>query len=246
MRPPRKPGSNSALKKSSHQRRHPAADLGETDTSSSAEDGLAKDDQGFRSPAPDTDGTDYGLEFTNTGSRYVHNSSKEHRSVAPTTNMDKQNESCVNKDSSETLASQNRSSAKQVGATAVKPLEKAQRPLEQGALEHVQTTTASTKTATPHKRKTQRKGKFLHAQLIARTDLMIPRAAFGRLVREILLSNDTDVRSITLKALEALHVATEAYVEGRFEDANLLALHARRVTVMAKDMELINFLRNKS
>lgn len=82
-----------------------------------------------------------------------------------------------------------------------------------------------------------------YKKLVARVDFMIPRSAFSRVVREIMLSFDTEVKYITQTAFEALQVATEAYVEGRLEDANLLALHARRVTLMVKDLELINFLR---
>lgn len=84
-----------------------------------------------------------------------------------------------------------------------------------------------------------------YKQLASRVDFMISRAAFSRVVREILLSLGTDVQYITQTAFEALQTATEAYVEGRLEDANLLALHARRVTLMVRDLELINYLRSQ-
>ncbi|XP_039961758.1 histone H3.3 type b-like [Bactrocera neohumeralis] len=79
--------------------------------------------------------------------------------------------------------------------------------------------------------------------LVNRVDFMIPRASFSRIVREILMSLDTNVQYITQTAFEALQTATEAYIEGRLEDANLLALHARRVTLMVRDLQLINYLR---
>ncbi|XP_011200411.2 histone H3.3 type c [Bactrocera dorsalis] len=81
--------------------------------------------------------------------------------------------------------------------------------------------------------------------LANRVDFMIPRASFSRIVREILMSLDTNVQHITQTAFEALQTATEAYVEGRLEDANLLALHARRVTLMVRDLELIHYLRSR-
>ena len=44
-------------------------------------------------------------------------------------------------------------------------------------------------------------------------------------------------------ALSALQEASEAYLVGLFEDTNLCAIHAKRVTVMAKDMQLARRLR---
>ena len=39
--------------------------------------------------------------------------------------------------------------------------------------------------------------------------------------------------------------AVEAYLVGLFEDTNLCALHANRVTVMAKDMQLARRIRGE-
>lgn len=44
-------------------------------------------------------------------------------------------------------------------------------------------------------------------------------------------------------ALEALQEATEAYLIGLFEDTNLLAIHAKRVTIATKDMQLARRIR---
>ena len=43
----------------------------------------------------------------------------------------------------------------------------------------------------------------------------------------------------------ALQEATEAYMVGIFEDANLCAIHARRVTIMPKDIQLARRLRGE-
>ena len=40
-------------------------------------------------------------------------------------------------------------------------------------------------------------------------------------------------------ALEALHSASEDFLTTLFEDANLLAIHARRVTVQPRDIQLV-------
>ena len=39
-------------------------------------------------------------------------------------------------------------------------------------------------------------------------------------------------------AIAALQVATENFIVGLFEDVNLLAVHAKRVTVMPRDIRL--------
>ena len=44
---------------------------------------------------------------------------------------------------------------------------------------------------------------------------------------------------IQLSALEALQIAAEVYLVGVLEEAGLAAIHARRVTVKAKDLQLI-------
>jgi histone H3/H4 len=44
-------------------------------------------------------------------------------------------------------------------------------------------------------------------------------------------------------ALFALQEMTEAYLVGLFEDANLCAIHAKRVTIMVKDVQLSRRIR---
>lgn len=46
-------------------------------------------------------------------------------------------------------------------------------------------------------------------------------------------------------ALEALQEAAEAYLIGLFEDTNLLAIHAKRVTIATKDMQLARGIRGE-
>lgn len=42
-----------------------------------------------------------------------------------------------------------------------------------------------------------------------------------------------------------LQEASEAYIVGLFEDANLLAIHGKRVTVQAKDIQLARRIRGE-
>lgn len=69
------------------------------------------------------------------------------------------------------------------------------------------------------------------------TQLLIPKLAFQRLVREISQYFRFDYRFQT-NALLALQEAAEAYLAGLFEDMNLCAIHAKRITVMPKDLFL--------
>jgi len=76
------------------------------------------------------------------------------------------------------------------------------------------------------------------------TELLIRKLPFQRLVREI--SNDfkQDMRFHS-QALLALQEAAEAYLVGLFEDTNLCAIHAKRVTIMPKDLQLARRIRGE-
>ena len=78
------------------------------------------------------------------------------------------------------------------------------------------------------------------------TELLIRMAPFQRLVRKIAqnISKNKDLRFQSLAVL-ALHEASEAYMVGMFEDTNLCALHAKRVTIMPRDMLLARRLRGE-
>ena len=67
------------------------------------------------------------------------------------------------------------------------------------------------------------------------TEMLIRKAPFQRLVREIVkeLKPHEDYRFQSV-ALLALQEASESYLVGLFEDTNLCAVHAHRVTIMPK------------
>jgi len=75
-----------------------------------------------------------------------------------------------------------------------------------------------------------------------RTDLLIPQRSFGRLVREIAQDFKAEVR-FQAESLLALQEAAEAFMVGLFEDANLCTIHAHRVTVQPKDIQLSRRIR---
>ena len=76
------------------------------------------------------------------------------------------------------------------------------------------------------------------------TEMLIRKLPFQRLVREIAEGFKLDVR-FQSTALLALQEASEAYLVSLFEDTNLCAIHAKRVTIMPKDMQLARRIRGE-
>ena len=83
------------------------------------------------------------------------------------------------------------------------------------------------------------------------TDLLIHKAPFYRLVREVYgdvasishLSSDYKWQGSSILALQE---ASEAYHVGLFEDTNLCALHYKRKTIMPKDIQLARRIRGET
>lgn len=85
------------------------------------------------------------------------------------------------------------------------------------------------------------------------TDLLLRRLPFARIVREIALDmitdagrdyGDTGLRWQS-SAILALQEASEAFLVHLFEDANLCAIHAKRVTIMTRDIHLARRIRGQ-
>ena len=77
------------------------------------------------------------------------------------------------------------------------------------------------------------------------TELLIRKLPFQQLVREI--AQDLGKMSIRFQsgAIIALQEASEAYLVGLLEDSNLCAIHAKRVTIMPKDIQLACCIRGE-
>jgi len=82
------------------------------------------------------------------------------------------------------------------------------------------------------------------------TDLLIRKLPFSRLVREVaqdMTTQSNDYTEVGLRwqssAILALQEAAEAYLVHLFEDANLCAIHAKRVTIMQRDIQLARRIR---
>jgi histone H3-like centromeric protein A len=78
-------------------------------------------------------------------------------------------------------------------------------------------------------------------------DLLISKLPFARLVREVALDLLPAEVGAELRwqshAIMALQEATEAFLVHLFEDTNLCAIHAKRVTIMQKDIQLARRIR---
>ena len=83
-----------------------------------------------------------------------------------------------------------------------------------------------------------------HSRYQKSTELLIRKLPFQRLVREIAQDFKTDLR-FQSSAVMALQEASEAYLVGLFEDTNLCAIHAKRVTIMPKDIQLARRIRGE-
>ncbi|EAW08656.1 putative histone H3 variant [Aspergillus clavatus NRRL 1] len=78
-------------------------------------------------------------------------------------------------------------------------------------------------------------------------DLLIQKLPFARLVREVALDLLPTEVGAQLRwqshAIQALQEAAEAFLVHLFEDTNLCAIHAKRVTIMQKDIQLARRIR---
>jgi histone H3 len=75
-------------------------------------------------------------------------------------------------------------------------------------------------------------------------ELLIRKLPFQRLVREIAQKFKEDLRFQSAAVL-ALQEAAEAFLVGLYEDTVLCAIHAKRITIMPKDMQLARRIRGE-
>ena len=72
--------------------------------------------------------------------------------------------------------------------------------------------------------------------------MLCRKVPFARLVMEIAQDFGTELR-FTSEALSAIQAAAEAYIVDVHADANLLAIHAKRKTLMPADVQLAQRIR---
>ena len=81
------------------------------------------------------------------------------------------------------------------------------------------------------------------------TELLLPKSSFQRLLREVTIDTADQLKKMglttkdpprmTVATVECLQTASEAIISKTLGDANLCAIHAKRVTVQKKDLELV-------
>ena len=74
--------------------------------------------------------------------------------------------------------------------------------------------------------------------------LLIRKLPFQRLVREIAQDFKMDL-CFPAAAVLCLQEAAEAYLVGLFKDTNLCVIHAKRVTIMPRDLQLARRIRGE-
>ena len=75
-------------------------------------------------------------------------------------------------------------------------------------------------------------------------ELLVRKAPFARLVREIAQDFKNDLR-FQHNAVACLQEASEAYLVSVFEDTNLITINSKRVTIFPKDMRLARRIRGE-
>jgi histone H3 len=74
------------------------------------------------------------------------------------------------------------------------------------------------------------------------TDTLIPKMALARVIRELAENIKPGLR-FQISAIDAIQSASESFLVNLFEDTNLCALHAGRVSITKKDLLLARRIR---
>lgn len=74
-------------------------------------------------------------------------------------------------------------------------------------------------------------------------DLLIPKMPFQRMIRNMITKNKDETVRFQSTAITCLQEATERHLISVYEDAYSCANHAKRVTLMKKDIQLVRRLK---
>ena len=130
--------------------------------------------------------------------------------------------------------------AREVGDKRIKRLEKLREENQKRAPRIKERKRKQLKTISDEKQRKTQKGMQALKEIQkyqTGTDLLIRRVPFQRLVKEIIQRQQGNLK-LQSTAVLALQEAGEAFLVGLMEQANLCAIHAKRVTIMPWDIQL--------
>ncbi|XP_017837558.1 histone H3-like centromeric protein cid [Drosophila busckii] len=195
-----------------------------------SDDEISDDGLTFRTPERQNT-TDYGLEFTTSRLAELNTSPRTRRC---STMRKQQQVTQTSLEDNEDVENRPPSSPTPPAHTS---------PQRQGQRQQTQNSNAA---AAGSRRRRQMRPERRDAKMMremmrlqANPGFLIPRLSFARVVREVL--SIYNISSITLTGMEALQTASEMYVTQRFQDANMLTLFRKRVTLEVRDMAMVAY-----
>ncbi|XP_017131879.1 histone H3-like centromeric protein cid [Drosophila elegans] len=220
--------------------RGPKPTLGDTDAEND-------DDTAFRSPDPE-DVTDYGLEFTSSRLELQDTANRRCSTLRKRTD----GRPADTTSSSDEEDQENRQPAARSAGTRRMAHQQGSRPLAQAQQARAQAPASASgsrpaavqpparrrKPSNP-KSKAQRMDREIR-RLQNYPGLLIPKLAFARLVRELIIKHSQgEPMRVTEGALLAMQESSEIFLTQRFTDSYLLTKHRQRVTLEVRDMALM-------
>ncbi|XP_017960183.1 histone H3-like centromeric protein cid [Drosophila navojoa] len=193
-------------------------------------DSIADEESAFQTPEHDNE-TDYGLEFT---------TSRTSRTTRKCSTLRKNSSG----NRAQKITIDNVSSDEENLSPIATPPSRQRQQSSVSNKHNPKQPPATAKSSRRKKNAPEHRLKKLHREiecLQKHQGFLIPRLAFSRLLREILIQHSKIPFKITTGALEAVQTATEMYLTQRFQDAYLLTQYRSRVTLEVRDMALVAY-----
>lgn len=197
-------------------------------------DDTANNTSSYQSPSPDPNQTNYSTE-----SMRPQRATARKSTAAP---YRSQNDSTRSPRDMDLTRGANRNTRASVGPNRTPDRSRAERP-QPGPSRHA----AARKQPRPRRHRPGVKALMEIRRYQNTVNTLIPKLPFSRVVREVMMNNtrfNAQQMRITRDALMALQESAEMYLTNFFEDSLRLTIHAKRVTLMPRDMQLVSYLRN--
>ncbi|KAH8405573.1 hypothetical protein KR215_002920 [Drosophila sulfurigaster] len=202
----------------------------------SKQDTDISDETQFQSPELN-DGTDYGLEFTTSHISPLRHPSSTLRKA----DKNPQHDAATSNSDADEDYSPPAHSNQQILRSYFEETQQSSKPsVKQSNQRKSIAMNRKRKQSRPERRDIKMNREIIRLRNITES-FLIPRLPFSRLVRELLLQQNSDVHMVTLGALEALQTASEMYLTQRFEDAYLMTKFRGRVTLEVRDLAVVAY-----